>query len=109
MERRRRVFPEIDSSVVFNHDQVGNRAAGERLGTLISPPAQRMAATLLLLAPYLPLLFMGEEYGEEQPFQFFCSFDGAELIEAVRGGRKREFEAFHAEGAEARSPVEDDV
>ncbi len=89
---------------IQNHDQVGNRAAGERLGTLISPPAQRMAATLLLLAPHLPLLFMGEEYGEEQPFQFFCSFDGAELIEAVRGGRKREFEAFHAEGAEAPDP-----
>ena len=89
---------------IQNHDQVGNRATGERLGTLISPPAQRLAAALLLLAPHLPLIFMGEEYGEQQPFQFFCSFEGPELIAAVREGRKREFEAFHAEGAEAPDP-----
>jgi maltooligosyltrehalose trehalohydrolase len=89
---------------IQNHDQIGNRAAGERLGTLITPPAQRLAATVLLVAPHLPLLFMGEEYGEEHPFQFFCSFEGPELIEAVRNGRKREFEAFHTEGAEAPDP-----
>lgn len=89
---------------IQNHDQIGNRAAGERLGTLISPAALRLAATLFLTAPHLPLLFMGEEYGEEHPFQFFCSFDGAELIEAVRNGRKREFEAFHSAGAEAPDP-----
>ncbi|MCC2643895.1 MAG: treZ [Nitrospira sp.] len=89
---------------IQNHDQIGNRAEGERLGTLISPPAQRLAATLLLLAPHLPLIFMGEEYGEERPFQFFCSFEGVELIEAVRNGRKREFEAFHVDGAEAPDP-----
>ena len=89
---------------IQNHDQVGNRAVGERLSALVSPPAQRLAATLLLLAPQLPLLFMGEEYAEEQPFQFFCSFDGEDLIEAVRQGRKREFEAFHAQGAEAPDP-----
>jgi maltooligosyltrehalose trehalohydrolase len=47
---------------------------------------------------------MGEEYGEQQPFQYFCSFEGRELIEAVRQGRKREFEAFHAAGAEAPDP-----
>ena len=89
---------------IQNHDQIGNRSEGERLGTLISSPAQRLAATLLLLGPHLPLIFMGEEYGDERPFQFFCSFEGAELIEAVRNGRKREFEAFHAEGAEAPDP-----
>ncbi|MBA3753885.1 MAG: malto-oligosyltrehalose trehalohydrolase [Nitrospira sp.] len=89
---------------IQNHDQIGNRAAGERLGALISPPAQRLAATLLLMAPHLPLLFMGEEYGEEHPFQFFCSFEGEELIEAVRRGRKREFEAFHTDGVEAPDP-----
>ena len=83
---------------------MGNRAVGERLTTLVSPPAQRLAAALLLLSPHLPLLFMGEEYGEEQPFQFFCSFEGEDLIEAVRQGRKREFEAFHAQGAEAPDP-----
>ncbi len=81
---------------IQNHDQVGNRAAGERLSHLVHPPLQRLAASLLLLAPHLPLLFMGEEYGEEHPFQFFCSFEAKELIEAVREGRSKEFEAFHA-------------
>jgi maltooligosyltrehalose trehalohydrolase len=89
---------------IQNHDQVGNRAAGERLGTLIPRPAQRLAASLLLLAPHLPLLFMGEEYGEEHPFQFFCSFSDTQLIEAVRSGRRREFEAFHSDGVEVPDP-----
>ncbi|WHZ25902.1 MAG: malto-oligosyltrehalose trehalohydrolase [Nitrospira sp.] len=81
-----------------NHDQIGNRAAGDRLSTLLPPPAQRLAASLMLLAPYLPLLFMGEEYGEPRPFQFFCSFSDPALIENVRAGRRREFEAFHRDG-----------
>jgi maltooligosyltrehalose trehalohydrolase len=80
---------------IQNHDQVGNRATGERLGTLVGPPAQRLAASLLLLAPHLPLLFMGEEYGEEQPFLFFCSFGDADLVESIRVGRRQEFAAFH--------------
>ena len=87
-----------------NHDQIGNRAQGERLGTLLSPPAQRLAASLLLLAPHLPLLFMREEYGEEQPFLFFCSFGDADLVEAVRRGRHAEFEAFHADGGVIPDP-----
>jgi maltooligosyltrehalose trehalohydrolase len=75
-----------------NHDQVGNRARGDRLSTLLHDPAQqRLASSLLLLSPYLPLLFMGQEYGEENPFPFFCSFGDPQLIEAVRQGRKREF------------------
>jgi maltooligosyltrehalose trehalohydrolase len=77
-----------------NHDQVGNRARGERLTKLLEPPALRLAASLLLLAPHLPLLFMGEEYGEENPFLFFCSFQDPELVESVREGRRREFAAF---------------
>lgn len=89
---------------IQNHDQVGNRAAGERLSHLLSPPLQRLAAAFLLLAPHLPLLFMGEEYGEEHPFQFFCSFEGKELIEAVRKGRRQEFEAFHAGAAHVPDP-----
>lgn len=80
---------------VQNHDQVGNRARGDRFGTLLPDPArQRLAASLLLLSPYLPLLFMGEEYGEKNPFPFFCSFDGDELKQAVREGRRREFSDF---------------
>jgi maltooligosyltrehalose trehalohydrolase len=84
---------------VQNHDQVGNRAKGERLGALLRNPAKlRLAASLLLFAPHLPLLFMGEEYAEERPFPFFCSFRGEALIEAVRAGRKREFAEFLGEG-----------
>ena len=89
---------------IQNHDQIGNRARGERLGALVSPAAQRLAASLLLLAPYLPLLFMGEEYVEEHPFQFFCSFSDSTLIENVRRGRRREFESFHAHGGEVPDP-----
>jgi maltooligosyltrehalose trehalohydrolase len=85
-----------DRFVVFlqNHDQIGNRASGDRLNTLIRSPAQqRLGACYLLLSPYLPLLFMGEEYGEENPFPFFCSFRGEELVRAVRDGRRREYSA----------------
>jgi maltooligosyltrehalose trehalohydrolase len=89
---------------IQNHDQIGNRAAGDRLATLLPPAAQRLAASLLLLAPHLPLLFMGEEYGELRPFQFFCSFSEPTLIENVRAGRRREFEAFHQEGGHVPDP-----
>jgi maltooligosyltrehalose trehalohydrolase len=78
-----------------NHDQVGNRARGDRLNELLGSPAkQRLAAGLMLLSPYLPLLFMGEEYGEESPFPFFCSFGDPALVQAVREGRQKEFDAF---------------
>ena len=89
---------------IQNHDQVGNRARGERLGSLIGPSARRLAASLLLLSPHLPLLFMGEEYGEEHPFQFFCSFSDSTLIENVRLGSRREFEAFHAQQGDVPDP-----
>ena len=75
---------------IQNHDQVGNRALGDRFGELLSPAEQRLAASLLLLAPAVPLLFMGEEYGESRPFPFFCSFAEPGLIEAVRRGRRAE-------------------
>ncbi len=84
---------------VQNHDQVGNRARGDRLGVLLNNPArQRLAASLLLLAPHLPLLFMGEEYGEDNPFPFFCSFGDEQLVTAVRAGRRREFADFAWQG-----------
>jgi maltooligosyltrehalose trehalohydrolase len=80
---------------IQNHDQVGNRARGDRLNSLLGPPSkQRLAASLLLMAPYLPLLFMGEEYGEENPFPFFCSFCDSQLVQAVREGRSKEHNAF---------------
>jgi maltooligosyltrehalose trehalohydrolase len=79
---------------IQNHDQVGNRAKGDRLATLLAPEQLRLAAALLLLSPYVPLIFMGEEYGETNPFQYFVSHGDPMLVEAVRGGRRREFEAF---------------
>ncbi|MEN6459678.1 MAG: malto-oligosyltrehalose trehalohydrolase [Thermoguttaceae bacterium] len=79
---------------VQNHDQTGNRAHGDRLGTLAPAPAQRLACGLLLVSPCVPLLFMGEEYGEKRPFPFFCSFGNAELVETVRRGRVEEFAAL---------------
>ena len=79
---------------VQNHDQVGNRAEGDRFGAILPPPAQRLACGLLLLSPCVPLLFMGEEYGERRPFPFFCSFSDPRLIEAVRRGRREEFAAL---------------
>ena len=98
--RRRHGAPAIDVSadhfVVFiqNHDQVGNRAAGERLGALVSPHARRLAASLLLLAPYVPLLFMGEEYDEPAPFLYFVSHSDRDLMDSVRTGRRGEFASF---------------
>ena len=77
-----------------NHDQVGNRAAGDRLSTLVSPARQRLGAAIVLCSGYVPLLFMGEEYGETQPFQYFVSHGDAPLVEAVREGRRREFADF---------------
>jgi len=76
-----------------NHDQIGNRAFGERLSALAQPEAVRAGLALLLMAPSVPLLFMGEEFGCRQPFPFFCAFHG-ELAEAVTNGRRREFAGF---------------
>lgn len=73
-----------------NHDQTGNRAQGDRITTLATPEAVDAALVLLLLAPHIPLLFMGDEYGEVRPFQFFTDFIG-DLAEAVRKGRNEEF------------------
>lgn len=104
-QRRRRFGLPTDGHpysqfVVFsqNHDQVGNRMLGERFGRLLPFDALKLAAAAVLLSPFVPLLFMGEEYGESNPFLFFCSFEDPALIEAVREGRKQEFAAFHQAG-----------
>ena len=76
-----------------NHDQVGNRAMGERLAALASPAAMRLGMASLLLMPQVPLLFMGEEIDARTPFLFFTDFHG-ELADAVREGRRKEFSAF---------------
>lgn len=90
-----------------NHDQVGNRALGERLSALADPEALRAATTLLLLAPMIPLLFMGEEFAARQPFLYFTDHHGA-LAEAVRNGRRNEFAAFAAfRDPESRAAIPD--
>ncbi|HSI90525.1 MAG TPA: alpha-amylase family glycosyl hydrolase, partial [Adhaeribacter sp.] len=82
--------------VVFNqnHDQVGNRVKGERLSRLVNFERLKLAAAAVLLAPYVPLLFMGEEYAEDNPFLYFVSHSDKTLIAAVRQGRKQEFAGF---------------
>ena len=86
--------------VVFaqNHDQIGNRMMGERLTNLVDFEALKLVVGTMLVSPYIPLLFMGEEYGEESPFLYFISHSDSELVEMVRKGRKEEFKAFHATG-----------
>jgi maltooligosyltrehalose trehalohydrolase len=77
-----------------NHDQVGNRLRGERLAALVSFEARKLAAATVLLSPSIPLLFMGEEYGETAPFRYFISHSNRALIRAVRDGRRAEASAF---------------
>ncbi|MBI5631864.1 MAG: malto-oligosyltrehalose trehalohydrolase [Nitrospirae bacterium] len=82
--------------VVFsqNHDQVGNRAMGDRLSSSLSFEKLKLAAGVVLLSPFIPLLFMGEEYAETAPFHYFISHSEQALIQAVREGRKQEFPSF---------------
>jgi malto-oligosyltrehalose trehalohydrolase len=78
---------------IQNHDQIGNRAFGDRITRIASGEALRAIAAVYLLLPQIPMLFMGEEWGSGQPFPFFCDFHGA-LAEAVRKGRRAEFAKF---------------
>ena len=89
--------------VVFdqNHDQVGNRAFGDRLPASARP----LAAFCTLLSPFTPMLFMGEEYGEEAPFQFFCDHIDKRIATATREGRRQEFASFAAFGEEIPDPM----
>ncbi|WP_161887837.1 malto-oligosyltrehalose trehalohydrolase [Pontibacter russatus] len=82
---------------VQNHDQVGNRVKGERLSVLVNFERLKLAAAALLLSPYIPMLFMGEEYGEDAPFLYFVSHSDKELIKAVQKGRKKEFAHYKSE------------
>jgi maltooligosyltrehalose trehalohydrolase len=84
--------------VVFsqNHDHIGNRMLGERPSQLVSLEMQKLMAGAVMSSPYLPMLFMGEEWGELNPFLYFVSHSDPALIEAVRQGRKREFAAFQS-------------
>jgi maltooligosyltrehalose trehalohydrolase len=86
--------------VVFsqNHDQVGNRGLGERSSSLISFEAQKLSAAVVLLSPNIPLMFMGEDYGETAPFLYFTDHSDPGLGRAVREGRQAEFSSFHTTG-----------
>jgi maltooligosyltrehalose trehalohydrolase len=90
-------------SFLQTHDQVGNRALGERLDALAEPHAVHALTACVLLAPQVPMLFMGEEYGARTPFRFFCDF-GPELAAAVTRGRRAEFERFAAFTGEIPDP-----
>jgi len=90
-----------------NHDQVGNRALGERIGHLVPPEAVRAAAAIVLLGPFVPLLFAGEEWAATAPFQYFTDHEDENLAAAVRAGRRREFAELHRAGIEVPDPQEE--
>lgn len=92
-----------------NHDQVGNRARGERLGHLVTIDQLKIAAALLMTAPFVPLLFQGEEWNASSPFQYFTDHQDAELAESVRKGRRAEFAPFVANVAEVPDPQAGDT
>jgi maltooligosyltrehalose trehalohydrolase len=90
-----------------NHDQIGNRALGDRLENLAGDEAIEAALAITLVAPMIPMLFMGEEWGSTAPFPFFCDFQG-DLAEAVRNGRRREFAGAYAKyGDEVPDPLDE--
>ena len=90
--------------VIFlqNHDRIGNRADGQRTSSLVDARAYRTAVALTLLAPQLPLLFMGQEYGEDRPFYFFTSFDDSRVVRGLRSGRASVFGPYG--GAQGQPP-----
>jgi maltooligosyltrehalose trehalohydrolase len=87
-----------------NHDQVGNRALGERIGHLVPPGALRAAVAIVLTGPFVPLLFAGEEWAASSPFQYFTDHRDEALATAVREGRRREFAELHRAGIEVPDP-----
>ena len=94
-EPSRQLAPIAFVNFLQNHDQIGNRALGDRLASQVGEPAIEAALAITLLAPAIPMLFMGEEWGSKAPFPFFCDFH-AELADAVRQGRQREFAGAYA-------------
>jgi maltooligosyltrehalose trehalohydrolase len=82
-----------------NHDQIGNRAQGERLSMMLSVPQLKAVAALTVLSPFVPLLFQGEEWGAQAPFLYFTDHENAELGRLVADGRSKEFSGFRWQGA----------
>ncbi|HXJ77680.1 MAG TPA: malto-oligosyltrehalose trehalohydrolase [Candidatus Methylomirabilis sp.] len=87
-----------------NHDQVGNRARGERLSRLVSPARLKIGAALVLTGPFVPMLFQGEEWGASMPFQYFTDHEDPALGRAVSEGRRRGFTAFGIDGEDVPDP-----
>ena len=96
--------------IVFtnNHDQCGNRPGGERMSLLVNFERQQIAAAAMFLSPYIPMLFMGDEYAEDQPFFYFSGYADPGMQQAIREGRKKEFEKFNGEN-EMPDPFADDT
>lgn len=89
---------------IQNHDQVGNRATGDRLEQIVGMDRAKVAAGIVLMAPFLPMIFQGEEYAASTPFQYFADHEDPEMAKAVSEGRRREFSVFGWEGAEIPDP-----
>lgn len=89
-----------------NHDQIGNRATGDRMAATVSPGLLACGAALVLCSPYTPMLFMGEEWAAGTPWRFFASFPDPELAESVRNGRRREFAAHGWGAADIPDPMD---
>lgn len=89
---------------IQNHDQIGNRAQGDRISHLVSPGLAKIGAAIVLTAPFIPMLFQGEEWGASSPFQYFTNFDNTELGNAVSEGRRNEFAAFGWDPDEVPDP-----
>jgi maltooligosyltrehalose trehalohydrolase len=101
-----KLAPSAFVNFLQNHDQIGNRALGDRLESLAHPKAIEAGLAVTLLAPMIPMLFMGEEWGSKAPFPFFCGFEG-ELAEAVRRGRRQEYGWAYAKyGNEVPDPLD---
>lgn len=114
-KHRKKLFGSVPSNpfdqfIVFaqNHDQIGNRLAGDRLTTMVSFESLKLGAAAFLLSPCVPMLFMGEEYGETNPFQYFISHTDSDLVKMVREGRKKEFSYFNWQG-EVPDPQSEDT
>jgi maltooligosyltrehalose trehalohydrolase len=88
-----------------DHDQIGNRARGERSSHLLGPGRLKVAAALVLTSPFVPMLFQGEEWAASSPFPYFCDFEDPDLARAVREGRRNEFAAFGWDPADVPDPL----
>ena len=105
-EKSKGLPPQAFVAFLQNHDQIGNRALGERLTELADADKLRLARAVLLLSPQIPMLFMGDEWGAKTRFQFFVNFEHEpDLEEAIRKGRAKEFEKFESFGSEVPDPT----